>query len=151
MFINNKEYLTINDIVGKFNNCYGELGVKLNSHDVHVLLTHFGLRPKYSKYNKNIKLYSKILIDNLRMGERGREFINAMINLSKYDDINGYNWNTTPKNSISQDNIEDNSNNIEDNMELYSNYLINRYQTEGVKKIYISEDIHKRLFEDVLH
>lgn len=143
MWIKGKEYFNVNKWTSIFNRDYKDKGIKISPSDIHILFNHFKIPMIKDPYNPAIKLYPVDTVTRFRQMDKSMNFLNALYNLSTYGDINGYN-------ETSNDDIELSYNNGENNMETYSDYLINKkYQFESKKKIKISENVFNRLFEDV--
>lgn len=143
MWIKGKEYFNVNKWASIFNRDYGDKGIKVSPRDIHTLFQHFKIPMTKDPYNQAINLYPVDMVTKYRQMERSKEFLSALYNLSQYGDINGF---IEPSND---DSILSYKNN-ENDMDSYSDYLINqKYQFESRKKIKISENIFKKLFEDV--
>lgn len=149
MWIQGKEYYSVSQWVGILNRDYEKMGIKVNARDIHVLFNHFGIKGKHSPYNTKIIVYPKILVNQLRTMTMSDKFMDALYNISEFGNINGVLNNR--KQTQSDDDVvyEPTYRNNENDMEAYSNFLINQYQTEGVKKVKISESSYRRIFEDV--
>lgn len=149
MWINNKKYLTVPQWVKKFNEDYSQFGCNLKSCDVHKLFGYFGIKSKNHPHHKGLILYPFNEVEQLRTMSRSKAFKQALFNLS-------HNGKIDCDNEVTQDNdYDDESNelsfrNNENDMEKYSDYLINnKYQFESRKKILISKKSYDKLFEDV--
>ena len=147
MWINNVEYYNTNQWVGIFNRDYKNLGVKVNAQQVHELFEEFGIHGKRDPNKSKVTVYPKKQVDQLRTMDKCDKFLDALKRISTSQ-------NTQPKpTTLQQNNDEDNVNygltykNNENDMESYSNYLINKYQFESVKRITISESAYNRLFK----
>ena len=151
MWLRGKEYYSVNKWVGILNRDYAEMGIKVDAHDVHVLFNHFGIKGKHDPNNAKIIVYPKILVDQLRTMSMSDKFLGALYNISEFGDINGIVLNNKKQAQNNDDDVvyEPTYRNNENDMEAYSQFLINQYQTEGVKKIKISESAYRRIFEDV--
>lgn len=143
MWIKGKEYFNVNKWASIFNRDYGDKGIKVSPRDIHTLFQHFKIPMTKDPYNQAINLYPVDMVTRYRQMERSKEFLSALYNLSQYGDINGF---AEPSNDDSTLSYKNNEN----DMDSYSDYLINqKYQFESRKKIKISENIFKKLFEDV--
>lgn len=144
MWINGKEYYNVNKWVGIFNKDYKESGFRVNSRDIHELFKYFHIPSVNHPYNKAITMYPVEQVAQLRNMGRSKRFLAILYNLSKYGNVYGYDY---------IDNEKDKHlayKNGEDDMNSYSDHLIKQnYQFESKKKIKISEESYKRLFEDV--
>ena len=160
MFFKGKEYYNVAKWVSILNDAYKDHDIKLNKHLVHVLLNHCNVEKQTLKGKDNVVFYSVDDVDNLRtIGDRSRQFLYVMSNLSKYGTVDEPNevkntkvtkhpWNNDNKNK--EVTTEPSYKNGENDMEKYSDDLINnKYQFEGRKIIRITEDAFNRLFEDV--
>lgn len=148
MWINNIEYYNTNQWVGIFNKDYKKLGVKINAEQVHKLFKEFGINGKSDPNKPRVTVYPKKQVDQLRTMDKCDKFIDALKKI------------TTPPNTptkpttLQQNQDEVNVDydftykNNENDMEGHSNYLINKYQFESVKRITISESAYKRLFKN---
>lgn len=112
---------------------------------------HFGIKPIE---NKGIKYYS---VDDFKRFSRTVEFVEILKNIDEYGDANGkesfLNKELSKIKRLNNKNDNDsfNDNNIENDMEKYSDYLINnKYQFEDkkIKKIIIKESTFKRLLKN---
>lgn len=146
-----KEYFSVSKWVGIINKNYSDFNIKFKANDVHRLFHHFRIEPIV---NKGIKYYS---VDKFKWFSKSVGFVELLQNINEYGDANGKDSfvkkeiskikPTNKKNDINALNVDDN---IENDMEKYSDYLINNvYQFENnkVKKIVISESASKRLFK----
>ena len=146
-----KEYFSVNKWIGIINRNYSDFNIKFKANDVHHLFHYFRVEPIE---NKGIKYYS---VDKFKWFSKSVGFVDILKNINEYGDANGKDSlvkkeiskikPTNKKNDINALNVDDN---IENDMEKYSDYLINNvYQFENnkVKKIVISESAFKRLFK----
>ena len=125
-----KEYFSVNKWVGIINRNYSDFNIKFKANDVHHLFHYFRIEPIT---NKGIKYYS---VDKFKWFSKSVGFVELLQNISEYGNANGKDSfvkkeiskikPTNKKNDINALNVDDN---IENDMEKYSNYLINnKYQ-----------------------
>lgn len=148
MWIKGREYFNTNKWASIFNSDYKDKGIEVSASDIQKLFHHFKIPMIVDPYNKAIKLFPVDVVTRFRQMSESDEFLSALYNISKYGDLRGYEAYKTLSNN--QDNVASSYKNGENNMESYSDYLINNiYQFESKKKIKISENVFHRLFEDV--
>ena len=155
LYQNNKKYLNINEWVKKLNQLYGKYGIKVKGRDVHQLFHHYGLKPiktnskREKSANGTITYFSESSFNTIRYRE---DFMKVLYNIVTFGDARGKE-SVIPK---QQENISApiSYKNDENNMEKYSQHLEKEYQIENSiknmkKKIVISENAFKRLFENM--
>ena len=154
LYQNNKKYLNINEWVGVLNKLYSKYNIRVQARDVHQLFHHYGLKPiktnskRERSANSNITWFSESSFNTIRYRE---DFMKVLYNIVTFGDARGKE-SVIPK---QQENISApiSYKNDENNMEKYSQHLEKEYQIENSiknmkKKIVISENAFKRLFEN---
>ena len=150
LYYNNKKYLNINEWVSVLNKLYSKYDIRVQARDVHQLFHHYGLKPiktnskREKSANGTITYFSESSFNTIRYRE---DFLKVLYNIVTFGDARG-------KESIFKPSIQDTKNSVsynndENDMEKHSKYLEKMYQTESVKKIIISEDTFKKLFENI--
>jgi hypothetical protein len=147
-----KEYFSVNKWVGIINKNYSAFNIKFKANDVHHLFHHFRIEPIE---NKGIKYYS---VDKFNWFSKSVGFVDILKNINEYGDANGKEsflnkeLSKIKRLNNKNDSYSFNDDNIENDMEKYSDYLINdKYQFEDkkIKKIIVKESTFNRLFENV--
>ncbi len=145
-----KEYFSVNKWVGIINKNYSAFNIKFKANDVHHLFHYFRIEPIE---NKGIKYYS---VDKFKWFSKSVGFVDILKNINEYGDANGkesfLNKELSKIKRLNNKNDNDsfNDDNIENDMEKYSDYLINnKYQFEDkkIKKIIIKESTFNRLLK----
>ena len=158
MDINQSEHYNINTVVSIINKRFN---TNLSNRDVHELLQWKKINPiivpsmpKVTWYNKDsvINLISQIEYIPKKLDKK--HYLNLGDVVFKTNNHNNKPNDVASKNDNIYDYHTDDSDyeykNDENDMEKYSDYLINqKYQFESKKKIKITEESYKRLFEDV--
>lgn len=146
-----KKYYNVNEWAKNFNECYDCHGIKIEPKHIHHLFRHYKLEPIKTNSNcevsKNGKIYwfREASVNSVRYT---KDFAKTLYNIVVYGDSRGK---EALYNVDYNDDVVDFNDNIENDMEKYSEYLINNvYQeSESTKKtIIISENVFKRLFEN---
>ena len=149
MWYKGKEYYSVNKWVGIFNRDYKDKGIKVNAHDIHQLFGYYKI-PKL-KINGNGEivengrrvLYPVNLVNQVRTMKE--DFIYVLSNITEYGVSNGKEF-YIPYNE--KEITEPTYKNDENDMEKYSDNLIDKYQFENKKKIKLTESQIKRIFEN---
>lgn len=147
-----KEYFSVNKWVGIINRNYSDFNIKFKANDVHHLFHHFRIEPIT---NKGIKYYS---VDKFKWFSKSVGFTKILQNINEYGNANGKESfvkkelsKIGKQNKKNNDDIYNFDDNIENDMEKYSNYLINnvyQFENKNIKKIIINESAFKRLFNN---
>ena len=146
-----KEYFSVNKWIGIINKNYSDFNIKFKANDVHHLFHHFGIKPIESK---GIKYYS---VNDFNRFSKSVGFVDLLKNIDEYGYANGKEsflnkeLSNIKRLNNKNDNDSFNDDNIENDMEKYSDYLINnKYQFEDnkIKKIIIKESTFKRLLKN---
>ncbi len=145
-----KKYFNVNEWVGIFNRDYAEQNIRVKARDIHQLFHHYGLKPIKTNVNREvsengtISWYSESAVNYKRYRE---DFMQTLYNIVTFGDSRDMESVYQP--SVKDNDEEDYDTNYENDMEKYSKYLEKMYQTESTKKkIIISENAFKRLFEN---
>lgn len=160
MDINQSEHYNINTVVSIINKRFN---TNLSNRDVHELLQWKKINPiivpsmpKVTWYNKDsvINLISQIEYIPKKLDKKHYLNLGDVVFKTNTNNHNNNSHNIINKNDNIYDYHTDDSEyeykNGENDMEKYSDYLINqKYQFESKKKIKITEESYKRLFEDV--
>lgn len=142
MWYNKKEYYNINKWVGIFNRDYQNKGIKVNSHDLHQLFGYYKI-PKLTSKNNNIIYYPVNLVNQVRTMKE--DFMYVLTNIVNYGVSSGEEYyNPYKEQVISEPSYKNNEN----DMEKYSNNLIDKYQFENKKTVKLTESQYRRLFEN---
>ena len=134
--IKGEKYLSIEECIEKLYT-FTKGKIKLDKqHFVALIKTYKnqGIDFKTLKYKMHLRLD---VFENLMMGANGYDFINRAMNL--YEKQIGYKEQVVAEPSYAND---------ENDMEKYSDNLINKYQFEGKKTVRINEGQLKRIFEN---
>ena len=153
MWYKQKEYYSINKWVGIFNKDYKNLGIKVKANELHQLFAHYGI-PKLT-LNKNGEVcengirafYPVKLVYQMRTMRE--DFLYVLRNIVEYGAANGKDYII---NKYKQDSnpIKDDYYSHEDEMRKASDELIDKYQFESKKKIYVSEQQILKIFGKLL-
>lgn len=148
MWKNGKEYHTVTKWVKIFNDDYKGKIQKIKPNDLHQLFTHYGLKPTPFEINgKEIKTYQVNEVMKIRTMKE--DFMNVLSNIVNYGDSRGEEaYFKRQNNYIEKEKPQPIYTNGENDMETYSNHLINNYRTESKKIIKINEEQYNRLFEN---
>jgi hypothetical protein len=146
-----KKYLNVHEWCGELNRDYGERGIHIHPNDVHKLFGYFYLKPITTHKGKSkIYWYSVSSVNSVRFGD---DFVKILEDISNgVKVLRNKSKSQTIRDKKDTEDIEYplTYRNDENDMEKYSKYLENMYQTESVKKkIIISENAFKRLFENI--
>lgn len=147
-----KEYFSVSKWVGIINKNYSDFNIKFKANDVHRLFHHFNVEP--IKKGK-ISYYS---VDKFKWFSKSVDFAKLLQNINKYGNANGKESfvkkelsKIGKQNKKNNDDIYNFDDNIENDMEKYSDYLINnvyQFENKNIKKIIINESAFKRLFNN---
>lgn len=137
-----KEYYNINKWVGIFNRDYQNKGIKVTAHDLHQLFGYYKI-PKLTSKNNNIIYYPVNLVNQARTMKE--DFMYVLTNIVNYGVSSGEEYyNPYKEQVISEPSYKNNEN----DMEKYSDNLIDKYQFENKKIVKLTESQYRRLFEN---
>lgn len=149
-----KEYLNVQQILKLWTNKYHVL---LRQTDIYNIFKYFGYKFIKIPSIPKASFFSRRDIDELMFGIKYKDFENLIRQISQrnvkiydefYDDYIPLKVHSNKQNTFKKNYLYKNGENDNDS---YSNYLIQQYQTENkiIKKVKISENTFKRLFEGV--
>ncbi len=149
MWYKGKEYYGVNKWVGIFNRDYKDKGIKVNANDIHQLFGYYKI-PKL-KINGNGEivengrrvLYPVNLVNQVRTMKE--DFMYVLSNIIEYGVSNGEEYYKPYKEQVI---VEPTYKDNENDMEKYSDNLIDKYQFENKKTIKLTESQIKRIFEN---
>lgn len=141
MWYNKKEYYNVNKWVSIFNKDYQDKGVKVNAHDLHQLFGYYKI-PKLTSKNSKITYYPVNLVNQVRTMKE--DFMYVLTNIVNYGVSSGEEYYNPYKEQVI---LEPTYNNDENNMEKYSDNLIDKYQFENKKIINITESQYNKLLQ----
>lgn len=141
MWYNKKEYYNVNKWVSIFNKDYQDKGVKVNAHDLHQLFGYYKI-PKLTSKNSKITYYPVNLVNQVRTMKE--DFMYVLTNIVNYGVSSGEEYYNPYKEQVIS---EPTYNNDENNMEKYSDNLIDKYQFENKKIIKITESQYNKLLQ----